>query len=81
VIFGVGTVPRCGSPTDERSSMRSKISALSGIWLMLMNVDGETVSVMRSAQRAAGSSPTSGIPVRVVWMLAGNQLVHRMRSK
>jgi hypothetical protein len=61
--------------------MRTKISVLSANRLMIASVDGKTDSVMRSAQRAAASSPTSGIPVRVIWMLAGKRLVQRMRSK
>jgi hypothetical protein len=65
----------------QRSSMHYKISVLSNLWLILESVDGEMVSVMRSVRRAAASSPTSGIPARVVWMLVGKWLVQRMRSK
>jgi hypothetical protein len=46
---------------------------------MVATVDGETVSMMRSAHRAAASSPTSGIPARMTWTLVGKRLVQRIR--
>jgi hypothetical protein len=51
--------------------MICKCSVESGPGLVLATVDGETVSMMRSAQRAAASSSTSGIPARMVRMLVG----------
>jgi hypothetical protein len=45
----------------------------------LATVDGEKVSMMRSAQRAAASSPTSGIPARITWTFVGRRLVQRIR--
>jgi hypothetical protein len=47
-------------------------------WSKLATAVTEIVSMMRSAQRAAAFSSTSGKPASIVLMLAGRRLVHRI---